>query len=348
VRFFDPSVAISELIALANSETRSVKLVDRTFNADRERARRIWQALIDGYGVSYPKGVTFHFEIEASLLDNASLFLLRSAPRGLFQFEIGLQSTNPRTLEAIGRAKDFTRILSVVSELASFGNIALHLDLIAGLPFETRESFISGFHAAYATRPHMLQLGFLKLLHGTRLREAAEHYGICFRDDPPYTVLETATLSAEELGEICLVESAFDRLYNSGRHRRTLAYLHGVLPISPYDLYLCVGRSLSASSADGLDALTERLLSLFAPNAGALREGLVDAMLTDRLATNPNRYCPPFLSRFDRRIALLRAQSKGRERKNFALLSDGSILEATVTERDPITGEFPIRILTEP
>jgi hypothetical protein len=344
-RFFDASFAISELICLANSKTRTVKLVDRTFNADRDRAKQIWRALIDGYGVTYPPGVTFHFEIEASLLDEESLLLLQDAPKGLFQFEIGLQSTNPETLDAIGRPRDYGRILSAESRLVGFGNLTVHLDLIAGLPFETYASFTSGFHEAYATRPHMLQLGFLKLLHGTKLRDDADRFGICFEDTAPYTVWKTDTLSAGELEEIRLAETAFDRLYNSGRHRRTLAFLHRELKVTPYELFLLVGRSLSETPAAGLDALTERLLSLFAPNEGELREKLIDAMLADRLATNPNRYCPPFLSRFDRRIAALRAQNKGKTRKNFALLSDRTILEATVSDRDPVTGEFSIRIL---
>ena len=191
----------------------------------------------------------------------------------------------------------------------------------------------------------MLQLGFLKLLHGTRLRDNADRYGICFSSDPPYTVRQTETLMKNELLEIGMMESAFDRLYNSGRHRRTLEYLQDKLAMTPFELYLRVGRSLAELPARGLDELTERLLNLFAPSKGELREGLIDRMLADRLATNPNRYFPPFLSRFDRRIASLRAENKGKCRKNFALISNRTILEAAVTERDPVTGEFPIRIL---
>ena len=344
-RFFDESTAVSELISLACSGSRTIKLVDRTFNADRERAKRIWRALIEGYGVSYPNGVTFHFEIEASLLDEESFLLLASAPKGLFQLEIGLQSTNPETLSAIGRSKDARKVLGAAKRLSQCGNLTVHLDLIAGLPFESYDSFILGFESAYDAEPRMLQLGFLKLLHGTALRDTATRYGIAFSLEPPYTVEETATFTKEELHSLHVMEAAFDRLYNSGRHRRALKYLHKTLSVSPFAFYLTVGRSLEEAPAKGLDALTERLLDLFAPSAGELRERLIDAMLADRLATNPNRHLPPFLARYDRKIAVLRAQSKGKTRKNYAPLSDGRILEATVDHRDPVSGEYPLRVL---
>ena len=71
----------------------------------------------------------------------------------------------------------------------------MHLDLIAGLPYEDMGSFIRSFNDVYSMRPQQLQLGFLKVLKGSYLEEMAQTYGIVYQSCPPYEVLYTKWLS---------------------------------------------------------------------------------------------------------------------------------------------------------
>ncbi len=345
VRQYDAERAARDLARLAASGTRTVKLVDRTFNSDRARARRILEALIQRSGRDFPSDVTFHFELSGQLLDEETLRVIERAPIGLFQFEIGLQSTNADTLRAIGRSVDYERILSVTRRLVSFGNCHVHLDLIAGLPHETLASWEEGFERAYAARPHMLQLGFLKLLSGTELDERREEYGLVASSAPPYEILSTPTMTADALSALHAFEEAFDRLYNSGRHRRTLHYLTDTAGISPLSLFRRIGKSLKDSPASGLDALTERLLTLFSEHPRVVRDRLLDAMMTDRIATNQNTHLPPFLVRYDRRIAIDRARRRDKIPRGYASLSDGSLLSARYTKKNPVSGEYELETI---
>ncbi len=220
VRALPVAQAVDRLRGLAEAGAKLVKLVDRTFNFDGARAREIWRALI-----ALDTDCVFHFEIEAHLLDAESLALLAAAPRGRFQFEIGVQSTTPEVLRAVRRGNHFPAIAQAVRALRQADTIALHLDLIAGLPGETFASFARSFDAVFALRPHRLQLGFLKLLPGSGLRRDAEALGIVYAPDPPYQVLHTPQLSFAELEELHDVDRALDWYGNTGRHQAVMALL---------------------------------------------------------------------------------------------------------------------------
>ncbi len=208
---------LAEFEALSGAHT--VKLVDRTFNFDRERAKTIWRGLLDK---SFTK--CYHFEIAAHLLDEESLEILSHFPEGKIRLEIGLQSTNRQTLAAISRHTKADEVLSMAKRLTALGNLHVHLDLIAGLPHEDYTSFARSFDAAYGCC-NVLQLGFLKLLHGTALRQNAAVNGTVFEAKSPYTVLKTADLSFSELERLHAVDDLVERLHNSGRFARTLALL---------------------------------------------------------------------------------------------------------------------------
>src|SRR5699024_9400364 len=96
---------------------------------------------------------------------------------GLIQLEIGVQSTNVKTLQEIRRHVDFGRISRTVKRIQDMRNIHQHLDLIAGLPFEDLDSFRKSFEDVYALRPEQLQLGFLKVLKGSYMCEKTKEYG---------------------------------------------------------------------------------------------------------------------------------------------------------------------------
>ena len=141
---------------------RQVKLVDRTFNYPDERARRIFAALI-GMKQKYPQSRTnFHFEISASLLSDETLAVLADAPPGLIQFEVGIQSTHGDTLRAVGRGHSTQAVLEKTARLCRMKNLHVHIDLIAGLPLETPESFAQSLNDATGAGADRLQLGVLE------------------------------------------------------------------------------------------------------------------------------------------------------------------------------------------
>ena len=223
---------LEDLLAFERLEKpiKVIKFVDRTFNFDRKRANAIWAALADQ---AYTK--TYHFEICASLLDEESFEVLSRLPRGKVQLEIGLQSTNPRTLAEVSRHIDPQGVIAATKRVFDMGNIHVHLDLIAGLPYENYERFQRSFNEAYFCC-HMLQLGFLKLLHGTALRRDAEKYGIVAMAKPPYTVLKTTDMSRDELYRLSQIADLLDRYYSSGSFSRCLAVGVSCAP-TPFDFY---------------------------------------------------------------------------------------------------------------
>lgn len=232
VRFLSLPRVYRALDWFLERRVRQVKFVDRTFNCSRQFARSIWE-----YLQAHDNGVTnFHFEIAAELLDQETIAFLNTVRRGLFQFEIGVQSTNPDTLSAIRRDTRLPLLQTVVGQLKAGGNLHLHLDLIAGLPYEDYASFRRSFNDVYALRPDQLQLGFLKLLKGSGLYDSAGQYGIVCSDFPPYEVLQTSALPYPDLLRLKRVEEMVETYYNSGRFEKTITYLAGLFP-DPFSCY---------------------------------------------------------------------------------------------------------------
>ncbi len=197
-----------------------IKLVDRTFNFDAERARKIWRGLVDP---KYTK--RYQFEVCASLMDEPDIEILKQFPTGKIQLEAGLQSTNEETLAAVARHHDVEKTLSVCRRIKENGNVHIHLDLIAGLPYESYERFGRSFDAAYPVCDQ-LQLGFLKLLCGTALRRDAEKYGYRYLAEPPYTVLQNDFITYPELRRLDGIADLIERYRNSGKFARSLTLLH--------------------------------------------------------------------------------------------------------------------------
>ena len=161
---------------LIDANVGQVKFVDRTFNANKKYAMEIMEFIME----KDPKDINFHFEVTAHLLDEEMLDFI-SSKEGLFQFEIGVQSTNKKTLEAIGRTTDIDKLKLVTKKIKSFKNIHQHLDLIVGLPYEDYSSFKNSFNEVYELKPEKIQLGFLKLLKGSGQEEKVKAWNELFR-----------------------------------------------------------------------------------------------------------------------------------------------------------------------
>ncbi len=247
LRFFDLLGVKRDILRLAASGTQTVKFVDRTFNANAERANDILTFIKEHYGTDIPAGVCFHFEIAGDILKDSTLEILSSMPHGAVQLEIGMQSFNEDVLRTVNRKTDTEKLIKNIRTLIRFGNMHIHIDLIAGLTGEDFESFKESFRIAYSLRAHMFQMGFLKLLHGAEMRENPGKYPCTFTDEPPYEVTSTPCLSPQEIGTLKKCEDALDRLYNSGRFLYSLAYLTEDVGILPFDLFCEFGNAVDGN-----------------------------------------------------------------------------------------------------
>lgn len=252
---------------------RVIKFVDRTFNFDRRRADAIWRALA---GDNFTK--TYHFEICADLLDEENFTVLASLPQGRIQLECGVQSTYAPTLAAIGRTADSEKILAALARIRRTGNIHIHADLIAGLPLEDFARFGESFDAVYPVCD-LLQLGFLKILPGTRLAREAEARGIRFSPAPPYEILAGDALSFDELCRLHGISDVLERFAGSGHFRFTLEYLLAQ-ESSPFAFY----DALAAELPD-IRALSQRAAYLALRNF-SIRRGADADMLSCALTAD--------------------------------------------------------------
>lgn len=223
LRFRDVELVKKELQFFLDNEVPQVKFVDRTFNCKHDHALAIWR-----YIAEHDNGITnFHFEISADLLNEEELELLGTMREGLVQLEIGVQSTNPKTIGEIKRTMRFDKVADAVHRVNAGRNIHQHLDLIAGLPYEDYESFGKSFNDVYALAPEQLQLGFLKVLKGSYMEEHTEEYGLVYKSLPPYEVLYTKWLPYEDVLKLKRIEEMVEVYYNSGQFSYTLEHLVG-------------------------------------------------------------------------------------------------------------------------
>ena len=221
LRFRDLELVKKELQFFLDHKVPQVKFVDRTFNCKHEHAMAIWKYILE-----HDNGVTnFHFEVSADLLRDEEMDLMAKMRPGLIQLEIGVQSTNPETIRAIHRHMDLDKLERCVDRVHSFRNIHQHLDLIAGLPYEDYDTFHRSFNDVYQMKPDQLQLGFLKVLKGSLMKEEAEKYGIVHKEKEPYEVLSTKWLPYGDVLKLKAVESMVEVYYNSGQFQHTLEYL---------------------------------------------------------------------------------------------------------------------------
>lgn len=289
LRFFDLRKVKEDIIKLANSGTQTVKFVDRTFNANEKRANEILAFIKENYGKAIPENVCFHFEIAGDILRPSTLEILSSLPYGAVQLEIGMQSFNEDVLKTINRKTDTKKLIENIKKLISFNNMHIHIDLIAGLTGEGLESFKNSFNIGYSLKAHMLQMGFLKFLYGAEMRENSEKYPCTFSADPPYEVISTHWLSAEEIKILKNCEDALDRLYNSGRFLFTLEYLTEEVKISPFDIFNDFGNSVDGNKMR-LSDYAEKLYNFFCAKCD--KEILREKILCDLLSSSSSVQIP--------------------------------------------------------
>ncbi len=246
LRFRSLDLVKKELQFFIDNNTNQVKFVDRTFNCNKKHAMEIWS-----YIKKHDNGVTnFHFEIAADLMTEEEIALISDMRPGLIQLEIGVQSTNEKTLEAINRKTDIEKIAEITEKIHHGGNIHQHLDLIAGLPYENYESFKRSFDQVYAMKPDQFQLGFLKVLYGSMMKENSEKYGMAYSGRAPYEVLKTNWVSFDDILKLKEVEAVVEIYYNSFQFENTIRKLSELYE-SPFELYEQLGSFYQRHSENG-------------------------------------------------------------------------------------------------
>ena len=346
VQFMPVDEALALLIRIGNSGCDTVKLIDRTFNCHKARTMALLRGLIDAKARGDIGEVCYHFEVAADLFDDEALALLAMAPAGLFQMEAGLQSFHGATLDACDRHTDMDKLADRIRRILAPGNIHLHIDLIAGLPEEDFATFGQSFDQAFALQPHQLQLGFLKFIHGSRLR--MDKWGARFAPDPPYEVLSTPWMTYAELRRLHDAAEAVERIHNSGRFTlaEKLALKTG---IRPFELYLLLGEKMAARQGRwSLDNLTRLVYDTFL-GLGVDVSALRDAMILDRLATDNTGFLPPFLQSDPTTLkAAARAYREAHpdvRHPRVALLADDSAAVAVWAKKHPVTERGEVEII---
>ncbi len=212
LRYFNIEKVIENIEYLYKTGARTFKFLDRSFNIKPVVAMQFFKYIIERDF----KNAVFQFEINGDILNDEMIdYLNQNSPSNLIRFEIGIQSTNDLVNEAIYRRQNTLKLLKNIRKLIE-GPITLHLDLIAGLPEESLESFIDTFDSVFKLHAKELQLGFLKILKGTRLSYELEKYGYVVSKEPPYEIISNNFLDQKDLYKIHLVEDVLDTFWNKG------------------------------------------------------------------------------------------------------------------------------------
>lgn len=237
VRFFSMEYIKSELLYLIQNNARTIKFLDRTFNVNTRRMKEIIDFIIKNHN----KGQVFQFEITGELLPIEIIDHINEyAPKNLFRFEIGIQSTNDITNNAVDRKQDFDKLKNNIIRIQEGGIVDLHLDLIAGLPHEDLKTFEKTFNDCFTLNPKELQLGFLKMLRGTKIRRQADLYDYAYEQTAPYEITHNHVLNGADLKRIHIAEEMLEIYWNKGKMPTTLTYLNNTLP-SMFDFFLNLG-----------------------------------------------------------------------------------------------------------
>ncbi len=363
VRFFDMEESKKNIILLANSGTKTVKFVDRTFNCNDKRALEIFKFITDRYHRgTIPKDVVFHCEVETDLFTQSTLDYLKTVPAGLFQFEAGLQSFNVETLKAVNRRTDMPKLVHNLKEIVSGGNIHLHIDLIAGLPYEDFASFKASFNQAYDIKAEVIQLGFLKLLKGSTLEKEKEKYNYKSWDYSPYQVVSCDSISYTDLLELKKCEDAVERLLNSGKFPFTVDWLINSTGLAPFDFFYNFGCFVADSGikSPSLEKYAGLLYDYYTIHYNVDKAALRDVMVKDRIITDNTGRLFGFTHVPDTNFKVIttalrketvkifenQAEKSRKGKIGFAILyNENKVILADYTQQNPVTGQYDYKIV---
>ena len=215
-----PMADIKRNLLYLMTHGRVIKFLDRTFNMKRDFTLDVFQFILD----NHKPGNVFQFEITADILHPDIIkFINEKVPKGLFRFEIGIQTVNQKANLEVSRKQNFEKTKGIIRQVQDV--VDLHLDLIVGLPLDYFEDIKYSFEEVFKLFAPELQLGFLKFLRGTPVRKTAAAHGYVYDPVAPYQIIESNYLSKEELRQVTLAEEALEIYWNKPRAINTLKYV---------------------------------------------------------------------------------------------------------------------------
>jgi radical SAM superfamily enzyme YgiQ (UPF0313 family) len=340
VRFFPMDAVKHQLDKLAKADVRIIKFVDRTFNWDAKRAYELIEYII---GLNTPN--SFHFEVAADLFDEPALALLATAPPGKIQIEAGLQSFFAPALAAVGRQADLDKAVKNLKWILRPDNIHVHVDLISGLPHETLEDFANSFDAAYAVGAHTLQLGFLKMLHGSALRENEK--SIVYSAKPPYEIISSPWMSGADLEILKRTENALQNTHNKGRFLTAIHYVLSASKLRPFALYRLMGEAVPKNGMS-LEDYAKQLYDFCIKLSGVKPDVLLSHMICDWMGMVKGVNMPIFMKIGSKQqlVPVIKAAEAtlGRKirRNEAAVLPSGEGIFVDSGNRNPVTGLYEL------
>ena len=346
VRFLSLERVFSDIEFFIRHNVQQVKFVDRTFNCNPKRATQIWKYIIENADKSR---TNFHFEIGADLLTEEQLRLLQSAPAGKIQLEIGIQSTCEEALRESCRYAPKEKIFASVSALGKKGNINLHTDLIAGLPYESYERFQQSFNEVYTLKAHQLQLGFLKLLSGAPMNSLKEKHGYAFTFYPPYEILANSHISYAEIQLLKEVEDTLEKVYNSNRFVLYLNELENHFT-SPFEMFRKIADFMKENGLLFCGVSTKKLYDVLGDFAKENGIDLSEILLKD-FYLSENSEIPPDslkslagLSKLTRPASskILHKMNLAREKRIFVKFIGNRALVINYAERNPVNSRYDL------
>ncbi len=235
VRLFSESYLDTFFQQLQTSKVKQVKFLDRTFNISKTRALKIAHQCLN-----MPETMSFHVELVGDTLDDELIQFFVSKGQQRFRMEIGVQSLNQKTLKAVDRVSNLPKLLGLI-ELFSSHQLKQHVDLIAGLPYEDLPSFKQSYQGLIHLKPHEIQVGILKLLHGSVLREKAQEYGMIASTIAPYQITQSHWMSYEDIQEVEAVALATEKTYNTQKLNEELDLVFEDESLSAFDVMKTIG-----------------------------------------------------------------------------------------------------------
>lgn len=316
VRYLPTEHIKSNLLYLM-THGRVIKFLDRTFNVKKDFTLDIFQFILDH---ARPDNV-FQFEITADILHPAIMqFIKEKVPRGMFRFEIGIQTVNQKANLEVSRKQNFDKTKGVILELKD--HVDMHLDLIVGLPLDYWNDIKFSFEEVFKLYPPELQLGFLKFLKGTPVRDKHKDHGYVFDPVAPYQIIRSNYLSEQELADITLLEHALEIYWNKPRLFNTLKYVTAQYSI--FDFLLGLGRFFEQQHGKFIGFSLEKVYEIAAafiemsyPNDPVLKELLaIDHWLQHKIKPSKSH-----LAEYDKKekFALLDAYKLPHNKYRYAV-----------------------------
>ncbi len=258
---FDIDLFLAEMEGLHARGARLFKFVDRTFNLNIKTSLKIMQFFLDKLAANPEDPVFAHFEVVPDHLPDALKEGIQKFPPGTLQFELGIQSFNPEVQALISRKQNNDKAAENIRWLCEHSAAHLHVDLIAGLPGETVDSFALGFNRLYALKPHEIQFGILKRLRGTPIIRHTQEHGLVFDPHPPYTILANKQIDFATMQRLVRFARYWDLVANSGRFAHTLPVILGD---TPFEHFMALSDWLYARTDATHRIALERLAALVA------------------------------------------------------------------------------------